>query len=271
MGSGETRGTWWRLRQVRRHLGGKGNETLTLCRQARTDGGGDRPVGGGFMAVAAKERQGLCWRRMPQRAQSARHAAPRQQVVAPKMHAMNKKHMPKMHASPCACNCRVRTQCSPRAWVQHHGLAPVYEPGLSCTRATIRVMRRRGTASNLFHHLHLCVGTGATCHQHCTRQREHSCTAVVAMAKRYEATRTQGDEPRKRESASASRCSERTATERGARKEPTERHQRSKRRVLYETTSRPLQKRSARVLPRYSARPRSAALSAAQTHRRVWS
>ena len=163
MGSGEMRGTWWRLRQVRRHLGGKGNETLILCRQARTDGGGDRPVGGGFMAVAAKERQGLCWRRMPRRAQSARHAAPRQQPVAPKMHAM--KHMPKMHASPCACNCRVRTQCSPRAWVQHHGLAPVYEPGLSCTRATIRVMRAADAEEprpTCFTTSICCVGTGAT-------------------------------------------------------------------------------------------------------------
>ena len=56
--------------------------------------------------------------------------------------------------------------------------------------------------------------------QHCMRQREHGCAAVVATAERYEATRTQGDEPRKRESSSAGSCSERTATERGARKEP---------------------------------------------------
>ena len=54
MGSGETRVAWWRQRQVRRHLGGKWNEALILCRQARTDGGVDRRVGGGFMVVAAK-------------------------------------------------------------------------------------------------------------------------------------------------------------------------------------------------------------------------
>lgn len=34
MGSSETRGMWWRQRQVRRHLGGEGDETLTLCHQA---------------------------------------------------------------------------------------------------------------------------------------------------------------------------------------------------------------------------------------------
>jgi hypothetical protein len=88
--------------------------------------------------------------------------------------------------------------------------------------------------------------------QHCTRQRELGGTAVVAMAERYEATRTQGDEPRKRESASASSCSERTATERGARKEPTRPPSAALRRPRGARFMKPhrLQKRSARVLPR---------------------
>ena len=77
--------------------------------------------------------------------------------------------------------------------------------------------------------------------QHCMRQREHGCAAVVATAERYEATRTQGDEPRKRESSSAGSCSERTATERGARAKSPQGHPAPRcavtRRALYETTS----------------------------------
>ena len=100
-------------------------------------------------------------------------------------------------------------------------LSPVCDQGPRPARETIRVMRAADAKENRMQRLsppsldhHVDVD------QHCTRQREHGCAAVVAMAKRHEATRSQGDEPGKRESASASRCSERTA-ERGARKEPT--------------------------------------------------
>ena len=145
MGSGETRVTWWRQRQVRRHLGGKWNEALTLCRQARTDGGVDRRVGGGFMAGAAKGQQGGCWRRMPRRGQSARHAAPHQQPIAPKMHAM--KHMPKMRASPCvqlSCPHTVQPTCMGAApWSYHHVTRNQAVPLIGLRRQPARAKRSR--------------------------------------------------------------------------------------------------------------------------------
>ena len=126
---------------------------------------------------------------------------------------------PKLHASP-ACNRCVRPQMptvQPTCTCAAPCLSPVCDQRPRPARETIRVMRaadakencmQRFSPPSLDHHVDV--------DQHCTRQREHGCAAVVVMAKRYEATRTQGDEPRKRESASASRCSERTATERGA-------------------------------------------------------
>ena len=131
---------------------------------------------------------------------------------------------PKLHASPCLQSLRPPTDAHSAADV--HVCSSMLVTRLCQrprpARETIRVMRaadakencmQRFSPPSLDHHVDV--------DQHCTRQREHGCAAVVAMAKRHEATRSQGDEPGKRESASASRCSERTATERGARKEPT--------------------------------------------------
>ena len=130
---------------------------------------------------------------------------------------------PKLHASPCLQSLRPPTDAHSAADVHvcSSMLVTHLRPGIpTCARDDPRdeSSRRQGkphrlSPPSLDHHVDV--------HQHCRRQRELGCTAVVAMAKRYEATRTQGDEPRKRESASASSCSERTATERGARKEPT--------------------------------------------------
>ena len=106
-------------------------------------------------------------------------------------------------------------------------LSPVSDQRPRPARETIRVMRAADAKENCMQRFSPpSLDHNVDVHQHCTRQREHGCAAVVVMAKRYEATRTQGDEPRKRESASASSCSERTATERGARKEPTKATQR---------------------------------------------
>lgn len=144
-----------------------------------------------------------------------------------------------------ACNRCVRPQMptvQPTCTCAAPCLSPVCDQRPRPARETIRVMRaadakencmQRFSPPSLDHHVDV--------DQHCTRQRELGCAAVVAMAKRHEATRSQGDEPGKRGSASASSCSERTATERGARKEPTKATQRrvapSTRRALYETTT----------------------------------
>ena len=121
-----------------------------------------------------------------------------------------------------ACNRCVRPQMptvQPTCTCAAPCLSPICDQGFRPAREMIRVMRaadakencmQRFSPPSLDHHVDV--------DQHCTRQRAHGGTAVVAMAERYEATRTQGDEPRKRESASAS-CSERH--ERGARKEPS--------------------------------------------------
>ena len=104
-------------------------------------------------------------------------------------------------------------------------LSPVCDQRPRPARETIRVMRAADAKENCMQRFSPpSLDHNVDVHQQCRRQRELGCTAVVAMAERYEATRTQGDEPRKRESASASSCSERTATERGARKEPTQGH-----------------------------------------------
>ena len=127
-----------------------------------------------------------------------------------------------------ACNRCVRPQMptvQPTCTCAAPCLSPVCDQRPRPARETIRVMRAADAKENRMQRLsppsldhHVDVD------QHCMRQREHGCAAVVATAERYEATRTQGDEPGKRESASASSCSERTATERGARKEPTRPH-----------------------------------------------
>ena len=85
-------------------------------------------------------------------------------------------------------------------------LSPVCDQRPRPARETIRVMRsadakedrmQRFSPPSLDHHVDV--------DQHCTRQREHGCAAVVVMAKRYEATRkqAQGDEPRKSAGARA--------------------------------------------------------------------
>ena len=141
-------------------------------------------------------------------------------------HACNRCVRPQMPTGQPTCTCAA--PC----------LSPVCDQRPRPARETIRVMRaadakencmQRFSPPSLDHHVDV--------DQHCTRQREHGCAAVVAMAKRHEATRSQGDEPGKRESASASRCSERAATERGARKEPTRPPSVAWRRALCETTS----------------------------------
>ena len=130
--------------------------------------------------------------------------------------------MPAIVASAHRC-----PQCSRSARVQLHACQSVTRDHDLRARETIRVMRAADAKENRMQRFSPpSLDHNVDVHQHCTRQRELGGTAVVAMAERYEATRTQGDEPRKRESASASSCSERTATERGARKEPTKATQR---------------------------------------------
>ena len=132
---------------------------------------------------------------------------------------------PKLHASQCLQSLRPPTDAHSAADVHVCSsmlVSPVCDQGPRPARETIRVMRAADAKENCMQRFSPpSLDHNVDVHQHCTRQREHGCAAVVVMAKRYEATRTQGDEPRKRESASASRCSERTARERGARKEPT--------------------------------------------------
>ena len=145
-----------------------------------------------------------------------------------------------------ACNRCVRPQMptvQPTCTCAAPCLSPVCDQRPRPARETIRVIRaadakenrmQRFSPPSLDHHVDV--------HQHCTRQRELGGTAVVAMAERYEATRTQGDEPRKRESASASSCSERTATARRAQRAHRPPRRRvapsvHTRRALYETTS----------------------------------
>ena len=125
-------------------------------------------------------------------------------------HACNRCVRPQMPTGQPTCTCAA--PC----------LSPVCDQRPRPARETIRVMRAADAKENRMQRFSPPrLDHNVDVHQHCTRQRELGGTAVVAMAERYEATRTQGDEPRNRESASASSCSERTATERGARKEPT--------------------------------------------------
>ena len=114
---------------------------------------------------------------------------------------------PKLHASPCLQSLRPPTDAHSAADVHvcSSMLVTHLRPGIpTCARDDPRdeSSRRQGkphrlSPPSLDHHVDV--------HQHCRRQRELGCTAVVAMAKRYEATRkqAQGDEPRKSAGARA--------------------------------------------------------------------